>query len=67
MLIGVGLLIWIIRRARRGEFSPLYHTPVSGGGPVLEFCRHRVAHAYIRSFISWGEARMPHHENEHNR
>jgi cytochrome c oxidase subunit III len=37
MLIGIGLLIWIIRRARRGEFSPLYHTPVQVVGLYWSF------------------------------
>ena len=37
MLIGIGLLLWIIRRARRGEFSPLYHTPVQGVGLYWSF------------------------------
>jgi cytochrome c oxidase subunit 3 len=37
MLIGIGLLIWIIRRARRDEFSPLYHTPVQVVGLYWSF------------------------------
>jgi cytochrome c oxidase subunit 3 len=37
MVIGVGLLLWIIRRARRGEFSPLYHTPVQVVGLYWSF------------------------------
>jgi cytochrome c oxidase subunit 3 len=37
MLIGIGLLIWIIRRARREEFSPLYHTPVQVVGLYWSF------------------------------
>lgn len=28
MVGGIGLVSWIILRARRGEFSPLYYTPV---------------------------------------
>ena len=28
MIIGIGLLLWLVWRARRGEFSPVYHTPV---------------------------------------
>jgi cytochrome c oxidase subunit 3 len=28
MVVGVGLLLWLIRRAGRGEFSSAYHTPV---------------------------------------
>jgi cytochrome c oxidase subunit 3 len=37
MLIGVALLMWIIRRARRGEFSALYHTPVHVVGLYWSF------------------------------
>ena len=37
MLIGIGLLLWIIRRARRDEFSPLYHTPVQVVGLYWSF------------------------------
>ncbi len=37
MLIGVALLLWIIGRARRGEFSPLYHTPVHVVGLYWSF------------------------------
>jgi cytochrome c oxidase subunit 3 len=37
MLIGVGLLLWIMQRARRGEFSPLYHTPVQVVGLYWSF------------------------------
>jgi cytochrome c oxidase subunit 3 len=37
MLIGIGLLIWIIRRARRDDFSPLYHTPVQVVGLYWSF------------------------------
>ncbi|HEY3850995.1 MAG TPA: cytochrome c oxidase subunit 3 [Steroidobacteraceae bacterium] len=37
MLIGIGLLIWIIRRARREEFSALYHTPVQVVGLYWSF------------------------------
>jgi cytochrome c oxidase subunit 3 len=28
MVVGIGLLLWLIRRARRGDFSQGYHTPV---------------------------------------
>jgi cytochrome c oxidase subunit III len=37
MLIGIGLLIWIIRRARHDEFSALYHTPVQVVGLYWSF------------------------------
>jgi len=37
MLIGLGLLVWIIRRARRDEFSALYHTPVQIVGLYWSF------------------------------
>jgi cytochrome c oxidase subunit III len=37
MVIGVGLLVWVIARARRGEFSPLYHTPVHAVGLYWSF------------------------------
>ena len=37
MLIGIGLVLWVIRRARRGEFSPLYHTPVQVVGLYWSF------------------------------
>jgi cytochrome c oxidase subunit 3 len=37
MLIGVALLMWIILRARRGEFSALYHTPVHVVGLYWSF------------------------------
>jgi cytochrome c oxidase subunit III len=37
MLIGVALLVWIIARARRGEFSRLYHTPVHAVGLYWSF------------------------------
>jgi cytochrome c oxidase subunit 3 len=37
MVIGVGLLVWVIARARRGEFSPLYHTPVQVVGLYWSF------------------------------
>jgi cytochrome c oxidase subunit 3 len=28
MVIGLGLFLWLLYRARRGEFSPEYYTPV---------------------------------------
>jgi cytochrome c oxidase subunit 3 len=37
MLIGVGLLLWVIARARRGEFSPRYYTPVQTVGLYWSF------------------------------
>ena len=37
MLIGIALLLWIIRRARREEFSALYHTPVQVVGLYWSF------------------------------
>ena len=37
MLIGVALVSWIILRARRGEFSPAYYTPVEVVGLYWSF------------------------------
>jgi cytochrome c oxidase subunit 3 len=37
MLIGVGLLLWIMRRAGRGDFSTEYHTPVLTVGLYWSF------------------------------
>ena len=37
MIVGLGLLLWLIRRARRGEFSPGYHTPVAAVGLYWSF------------------------------
>jgi cytochrome c oxidase subunit 3 len=37
MLIGVGLVVWIMRRAFRGAFSPLYYTPVHVVGLYWSF------------------------------
>jgi cytochrome c oxidase subunit 3 len=37
MLIGVGLVTWIIFRARRGNFSMRYHTPVQVVGLYWSF------------------------------
>ena len=37
MVVGIGLLLWLIRRARRGEFSPSYHTPVTVVGLYWSF------------------------------
>ena len=37
MLVGVGLVLWIIRRARRGDFSPHYATPVEVVGLYWSF------------------------------
>lgn len=32
VIIGIGVLTWILMRARRGEFSPAFHTPVENVG-----------------------------------
>jgi cytochrome c oxidase subunit 3 len=32
VIIGIGVLTWVLRRARRGDFSPAYHTPVENVG-----------------------------------
>jgi len=37
MLVGMGLVLWIIRRARRGHFSPDYNTPVEVVGLYWSF------------------------------
>jgi cytochrome c oxidase subunit 3 len=37
MLIGVGLVIWVMLRAKRGEFSARYHTPVVAVGLYWSF------------------------------
>lgn len=37
MLVGVGLVLWIIARARRGDFSPGYSTPVEVVGLYWSF------------------------------
>ena len=37
MVIGVGLLIWMIFRARRGDFSPEYYSPVEIMGLYWHF------------------------------
>ena len=37
MLIGDRARVWVIRRARRREFSPLYHTPVQVVGLYWSF------------------------------
>jgi cytochrome c oxidase subunit III len=37
MLIGIALVSWVIVRARRGEFSALYHTPVQVVGLYWSF------------------------------
>lgn len=37
MLVGVGLVLWIIRRARRGHFSADYNTPVEVVGLYWSF------------------------------
>jgi cytochrome c oxidase subunit 3 len=37
MLIGMGLLTWLLLRARRGEFGPAYYTPLELGGLYWHF------------------------------
>jgi cytochrome c oxidase subunit 3 len=37
MIIGVGLLTWLIFKARAGEFSPRYYTPVDNVGLYWHF------------------------------
>ena len=37
MVIGLGLLAWLLLRAKRGEFSPQYFTPVELGGLYWHF------------------------------
>ena len=37
MVIGIGLLLWLILRARRGEFTPEYNTPVDMVGLYWHF------------------------------
>ncbi|HEX3915161.1 MAG TPA: cytochrome c oxidase subunit 3 [Steroidobacteraceae bacterium] len=37
MMVGIALVFWIIVRARRGAFSPLYHTPVQAVGLYWSF------------------------------
>ena len=37
MVVGIGLLLWLIQRARRDEFSPSYHTPVTVVGLYWSF------------------------------
>jgi cytochrome c oxidase subunit 3 len=37
MVVGIGLLLWLIQRARRDEFSPGYHTPVTVVGLYWSF------------------------------
>jgi cytochrome c oxidase subunit 3 len=37
MVIGLGLLAWLLLRARRGEFGPQYYTPVELGGLYWHF------------------------------
>ncbi len=37
MTVGVALVAWVILRARRGEFSPAYHTPVHVVGLYWSF------------------------------
>jgi cytochrome c oxidase subunit 3 len=37
MVIGIGLLLWLIARARRGDFTPRYNTPVDMVGLYWHF------------------------------
>jgi cytochrome c oxidase subunit 3 len=37
MLIGMGLMTWLLLRASRGEFGPQYYTPVELGGLYWHF------------------------------
>jgi cytochrome c oxidase subunit III len=37
MIIGIGLLTWLILKARRGAFSPQYNTPVDLVGLYWHF------------------------------
>ncbi len=37
MLIGMGLMAWLVLRANRGEFGPQYYTPVELGGLYWHF------------------------------
>src|SRR6185437_12103850 len=37
MLVGMGLLSWLLLRAKRGEFGPAYHTPLELGGLYWHF------------------------------
>jgi cytochrome c oxidase subunit 3 len=37
MIIGLGLLTWLLLRARRGEFGPAYYTPMELGGLYWHF------------------------------
>jgi cytochrome c oxidase subunit III len=37
MLVGLGVVGWIIQRARRGDFSPGFHTPVTVVGLYWSF------------------------------
>jgi cytochrome c oxidase subunit 3 len=37
MIIGFGLLSWLLLRAWRGEFGPQYYTPVELGGLYWHF------------------------------
>src|SRR6266853_1187267 len=37
MVIGLGLLTWLLLRAKRGEFGPSYYTPVELGGLYWHF------------------------------
>ncbi len=42
MTVAMGLVTYIVFRARRRAFSATYHTPVEVVGIVLELCRYRL-------------------------
>jgi cytochrome c oxidase subunit 3 len=37
MVIGAGLLVWLIRKAARGDITPEYHDPVECTGLYWHF------------------------------
>ena len=37
MIIGMGLLIWLMALARKGKFNPEYHTPIELFGLYWHF------------------------------
>ena len=37
MVIGLGLLAWLLLRAKSGEFGPAYYTPIELGGLYWHF------------------------------
>ena len=32
VLVGIGVLLWVLMRAKNGEFGPRYYTPVENVG-----------------------------------